>query len=33
MTGEGSITAWLGKLADRDRQAAEQLWRRYLADR
>ena len=30
MTGEGSITAWLGKLADGNRQAAEQLWRRYF---
>ena len=27
---EGSITAWLAQLADGDRQAAEQLWRRYF---
>ena len=30
MTGEGSITAWLGSLTDEDRQAAEQLWRQYF---
>src|SRR5215831_9625648 len=30
MTGEGAITAWLGKLVGGDRQAAEHLWRRYF---
>jgi DNA-directed RNA polymerase specialized sigma24 family protein len=30
MTDDGSITAWLGRLAGGDRAAAEQLWRRYF---
>jgi DNA-directed RNA polymerase specialized sigma24 family protein len=30
MTDEGSITTWLGKLAEGDRPAAERLWRRYF---
>src|SRR5262245_44321091 len=27
---EGSITAWLGQLAEGDRLAAERLWQRYF---
>jgi RNA polymerase sigma factor (sigma-70 family) len=30
MTDDGSISTWLGRLADGDRLAAEQLWRRYV---
>jgi DNA-directed RNA polymerase specialized sigma24 family protein len=30
MTGEGSITAWLGKLTEGDRQAVQPLWRLYF---
>jgi DNA-directed RNA polymerase specialized sigma24 family protein len=30
MTDDGSISAWLGRLADGDRLAAEQLWRRFF---
>src|SRR5690349_5944237 len=30
MSGEGSITGWLAQLAEGDRPAAEQLWRRYF---
>jgi DNA-directed RNA polymerase specialized sigma24 family protein len=30
MSDDGSITAWLGRLTDGDRLAAEQLWRRYF---
>ncbi len=30
MVEEGSISRWLDQLAEGDRQAAEQLWRRYF---
>jgi RNA polymerase sigma factor (sigma-70 family) len=29
MTDEGSITAWIGRLANGERSAAEHLWQRY----
>ena len=30
ITGTGSITGWLHKLAEGDRQAAEKIWQRYF---